>query len=93
MHQYDVINTTIIVIAIPTVGRGTKPMKLMIEWRTKSEKRLQDDGWFLFRHNCTSHRQFKHPTKPRKVTVNGKLSGDITGNLLKSIEKQSGLVF
>ncbi len=29
-------------------------------------KRLQDDGWFLYRHNGTRHRQFKHPTKPGK---------------------------
>jgi predicted RNA binding protein YcfA (HicA-like mRNA interferase family) len=56
-------------------------------------KRLQDDGWYLYRHNGTSHRQFKHPTKPGKVTVNGKPSADITGDLLKSIEKQSGLSF
>lgn len=56
-------------------------------------KRLQDDGWFLYRHNGTSHRQFKHPNKPGKVTVNGKPSADITGDLLKSIEKQSGIVF
>lgn len=56
-------------------------------------KRLQDEGWFLYRHNGTSHRQFKHPTRTGKVTVNGKSSADITGDLLKSIEKQSGLVF
>jgi predicted RNA binding protein YcfA (HicA-like mRNA interferase family) len=56
-------------------------------------KRLQDDGWELYRHNGTSHRQFKHPTKSGKVTVNGKSSTDITGDLLKSIEKQSGARF
>jgi len=56
-------------------------------------KRLQDDGWFLYRHSGTSHRQFKHHVKTGKVTVNGKPSSDITGDLLKSIEKQSGLVF
>jgi isopentenyl phosphate kinase len=31
--------------------------------------------------------------KQGKVTVNGKESSDITGDLLKSIEKQSGLKF
>lgn len=56
-------------------------------------KALEADGWFLAHHKGTSHRQFKHPTKPGKVTVNGKLSGDVTGFLLKSIESQSGLVF
>lgn len=56
-------------------------------------KRLIDDGWYLYRHNGTSHRQFKHAVKSGKTTVNGKLSADITGNLLKSIEKQSGVIF
>ena len=56
-------------------------------------KRLEAEGWYLHRHNGTSHRQFKHPIIPGKVTVNGKGSHDITGDLLKSIEKQSGLTF
>ncbi len=56
-------------------------------------KMLEADGWYLHRHNGTSHRQFKHPVKQGKVTVNGKYSSDITGTLLKSIEKQSGLEF
>jgi predicted RNA binding protein YcfA (HicA-like mRNA interferase family) len=56
-------------------------------------KRLKRDGWYMYRHNGTSHRQFKHPAKKGKVTVNGKPSADISGSLLKSIEKQSGLTF
>lgn len=56
-------------------------------------KQLTQNGWYLYRHNGTSHRQFKHANKPGKVTVNGKVSGDITGFLLKSIEKQSGIEF
>lgn len=56
-------------------------------------KRLNEDGWYLFRHKGTGHRQFKHAFKTGKTTVNGKLSADITGDLLKSIEKQSGLTF
>lgn len=53
---------------------------------------LRDDGWTLA-HQVGSHRQFKHPTKSGKVTVNGKESDDICGPLLKSIENQSGLKF
>ena len=56
-------------------------------------RKLTDDGWFLYRHNGTSHRQYKHPIKKGKVTVNGKPSSEITGVLLKNIEKQSGLTF
>lgn len=54
---------------------------------------LKKDGWYLASHNGTSHRQFKHPIKKGKVTVNGKLSDTREGWLLKSIEEQSGLKF
>jgi predicted RNA binding protein YcfA (HicA-like mRNA interferase family) len=56
-------------------------------------RQLIQDGWYLYRHNGSSHRQFKHPTKKGKTTVNGKPSADISGSLLKSIEQQSGLTF
>lgn len=55
-------------------------------------KMLTRDGWELVAQKG-SHRQFKHPTKKGKVTVNGKESDTIWGNLLKSIEDQSGLKF
>lgn len=54
---------------------------------------LDADGWYLSRHNGTSHRQFKHPEKKGKVTINGKFSDDVFGFILNSIEKQSGLKF
>lgn len=53
---------------------------------------LKQDGWYLARVRG-SHREFKHPTKKGVTTVNGKESGDISGFLLKSIERQSGLEF
>lgn len=55
-------------------------------------KVLINDGWYLDRQKG-SHRQFKHPAKHGVVTVNGKPSDDTWGDELKSIEKQSGLVF
>ena len=55
-------------------------------------RRLQADGWYLDRQKG-SHRQFWHDTKKRLTTVNGKPSDSIWGDLLKSIEKQSGLKF
>lgn len=54
---------------------------------------LKKDGWYLASHKGTSHRQFKHPTKPGKVTVNGKPSDTRSGWMLQSIEEQSGLKF
>lgn len=54
---------------------------------------LLGQGWYLARHNGTSHRQFKHPKIKRTVTVDGKLSQDVIIDNLKSMEKQTGLKF
>ena len=53
-------------------------------------RRLTDDGWFEVAQRG-SHRQFKHPTKPGRVTVHGKPSDSIAPGTLNSILKQSGL--
>jgi len=51
---------------------------------------LDEDGWFLVTTKG-SHRQFRHPTKPGRVTVHCKPSDDVTPGTLNSIMKQSGL--
>ena len=52
---------------------------------------LLADGWFEV--NCVGdHHQFKHPTKPGRVTVRHPVK-DLVVRDLKSIEKQSGLKF
>jgi predicted RNA binding protein YcfA (HicA-like mRNA interferase family) len=51
---------------------------------------LRRDGWYLVTTRG-SHRQFKHATKPGRVTVPGKPSDDLPPGLLNSILKQSGL--
>lgn len=54
---------------------------------------LKNDGWYLVKVNG-SHRQFKHLVKPGKVTVSGhRMGDDVSGKLLDSIERQSGLDF
>jgi predicted RNA binding protein YcfA (HicA-like mRNA interferase family) len=37
---------------------------------------IEDDGWFLV-ETRGSHRQFKHPSKPGRVTIAGKPSDDL----------------
>jgi len=51
---------------------------------------LNDDGWFLVATRG-SHRQFKHSTKPGRVTVPGKPGDDLAPGTQNSILKQSGL--
>jgi predicted RNA binding protein YcfA (HicA-like mRNA interferase family) len=51
---------------------------------------LHEDGWYLVATRG-SHRQYKHPAKPGRVTVPGKPSGDLAPGTLNSILKQSGL--
>ncbi|WP_346746600.1 type II toxin-antitoxin system HicA family toxin [uncultured Campylobacter sp.] len=54
-------------------------------------KMLKADGWFEV--NCEGdHHQFKHSTKPGKVTLRH-LVKDLGVRDLKSIERQSGLKF
>ena len=50
---------------------------------------LLEDGWYLHSQNG-SHRQFKHPEKTGKVTVNGKPSDTLSQEILNSIFKQAG---
>ena len=49
-----------------------------------------DDGWAQVSKKG-SHRQFKHATKPGKVTVPGKMSDDVPAGTLKSILRQARL--
>ena len=51
---------------------------------------LQQDGWHLVATRG-SHRQFKHPNKPGRVTVPGKPSDDLAPGTQNSILKQAGL--
>ncbi len=37
---------------------------------------LEDEGWFLV-ETRGSHRQYKHPVRPGRVTVAGKPSDDL----------------
>jgi predicted RNA binding protein YcfA (HicA-like mRNA interferase family) len=51
--------------------------------------KLRDDGWYLVATKG-SHRQFKHATKPGRVTLAGKPSDDLPPGTLNSIVKQAG---
>jgi len=51
---------------------------------------LHDDGWYMATTKG-SHRQFKHPVKPGRVTVAGKPSDDVAPGTLNSILKQANL--
>jgi predicted RNA binding protein YcfA (HicA-like mRNA interferase family) len=51
-------------------------------------KALEADGWFQVAQKG-SHRQFKHPTKPGRVTIPHPVKDMPIGTLI-SIEKQSG---
>lgn len=50
---------------------------------------LKADGWELIATRG-SHRQFKHPDKAGKVTVNGHASEVLSQFVLNSIWKQAG---
>ena len=51
---------------------------------------LHEDGWYLVKQEG-SHRQFKHPTKPGRVTVAGKPGETLHPKTLASILRQAEL--
>ncbi|MDR0604852.1 MAG: type II toxin-antitoxin system HicA family toxin [Bacteroidales bacterium] len=52
-------------------------------------KLLEMDGWYLG-YWKGDHRQFRHPVKKGKVTVNGKFNDTRSQEILNSIWKQAG---
>ena len=53
-------------------------------------KMIEKDGWYLVKTRG-DHRQYKHPSKPGRVTISGNLGRDIPPGTLNSVLKQSGL--
>jgi predicted RNA binding protein YcfA (HicA-like mRNA interferase family) len=39
-------------------------------------RKVEQDGWY-YRGSTGGHRHYKHPTKPGKVTISGKMNQDI----------------
>lgn len=53
-------------------------------------RKIENDGW-VFDSQKGSHRQYKHPSKPGKVTIPGNLGDDVPTGTLRSILRQAGL--
>lgn len=53
-------------------------------------KQIEEDGWYLVTM-VGSHRQYKHPKKPGRVTIAGHPNDDIHPKTLASIFKQAQL--
>ena len=51
-------------------------------------RQLNREGWVLVSTEG-SHRQFKHPTKPGRVTVSGSLGDDMPKATLASVKRQA----
>jgi predicted RNA binding protein YcfA (HicA-like mRNA interferase family) len=51
---------------------------------------IHEDGWFQAARRG-SHRQFKHPVKPGRVTVAGRPSEEMDEGTRRNILKQAGL--
>jgi predicted RNA binding protein YcfA (HicA-like mRNA interferase family) len=53
-------------------------------------RRLEADGWRLVA-TAGGHRQFKHPTKPGRVTVSGHPGDHMPKGTLASVRRQAGV--
>lgn len=54
-------------------------------------KLVEDDGWRQV-GQVGSHRQYRHPTKPGRVTIVGKASLELYPKMERSILRQAGLI-
>lgn len=53
-------------------------------------KLIEQDGWYLVAQKG-SHRQYKHPDKPGRVTIAGHPGDELAPGTLNSILKQAQL--
>ena len=51
-------------------------------------KMIEADGWYLVATRG-SHRQYKYPSKPGRVTITGHLTDDLAPGTLNSVFKQA----
>lgn len=51
---------------------------------------LESRGWYLVATKG-SHRQYKHPSRPGRITVAGHPGDDLAAGTVNSIFKQAGL--
>ena len=56
-------------------------------------KLVEKDGWVPvpLPRTGTSHRQYKHPLKPGRVTIAGHAGDDVDPGTKNSVPKQAGL--
>jgi predicted RNA binding protein YcfA (HicA-like mRNA interferase family) len=55
-------------------------------------KLIRNDGWYQVKsRHGGSHRQYKHPFKPGRVTIAGNTGDDLAPGTANSILKQAGL--
>jgi len=64
------------------MGRGVKVREVI--------RRIEQDGWYLVGQRG-SHRQYRHPRKPGRVTVAGKAGDDMAVGTVRSVFRQAGL--
>ena len=51
---------------------------------------IEQDGWYPVPAKG-GHRQFRHPSKPGRVTIPGNLGKDVPIGTVNSVLKQAGL--
>lgn len=62
----------------------------MVYTAKELEKVIQTDGWYLVKQ-VGSHKQYKHPSKPGKVTIPFHKPDELHPKTASSILKQAGL--
>ena len=82
--EKNLYNDIIFYIFVSSNNQGMRRYKV-----NEVLKMLEADGWYLVKQKG-SHRQYKHPTKKGRVTVNEQPSTTLDQFILSSIWKQAG---
>ena len=72
----------------PSFGTNL-PQSVTHIWQKAFFKHALENGWYQVKQKG-SHHQYRHPTKPGKVTI-PEHGGDLNPDTVKSIIKQAGL--
>jgi predicted RNA binding protein YcfA (HicA-like mRNA interferase family) len=52
---------------------------------------IEADGWIMLKRTGTNHRQFRHPTKPGRVTISGNPGRILKSGTWANIRRQAGI--
>ncbi len=90
IHMNSKTNSATLALGLLVAGVSLSVSAAAVSGHEPSTTLTAANGWYPIKARG-GHRQFKHATRPGRVTVSGKPSHDLPPGTLNSILKQAGL--